>query len=149
MGHAGNLAWDTAFLKNQLTRPEDLLTFNAVPVEQLFDLREDPFNIRDLAKEPDHAKERDKLSQRMDGFIRDSKDLGFFPRDARIRGTEDLYSWVRGTDYPLERLQAQRFAQPSRNRKMLPRLLPTSRMPSARFVIGEPAASRNSLFAVK
>lgn len=105
-GMPANLAWDTAFLKNQLTRPEDLLTFNGVPAEQLFDLRKDPFNIHDLAKEPDHAKERDKLSQRMDEFIRDSKDLGFFPRDARAHGAEDLYSWVRRTDYPVEHLQA-------------------------------------------
>lgn len=105
-GMPANLAWDTAFLQNRLSKPEHRAPFAATPVEQLFDLRSDPFNIRDLAADPKYADTRKRLAERLDATLRETGDLGFFPRDARDRGKEDLYSWVRRVKYPVERLHA-------------------------------------------
>jgi N-sulfoglucosamine sulfohydrolase len=105
-GMPANLAWDTAFLEDKLPKPEYRAAFEFLPAEQLFDLRKDPFNIHDLAADPALADRKKALAGRLDETLRDTGDLGFFPRDARDRGAEDLYSWVQRTKYPVDRLQA-------------------------------------------
>lgn len=105
-GMPANLAWDTAFLQNKLPKPEYRAAFEFLPVEQIFDLRKDPFNIHDLATDPALGDRKKALAGRLDEVLRDTGDLGFFPRDARAHGTEDLYSWVQRTKYPVDRLQA-------------------------------------------
>lgn len=105
-GMPANLAWDTAFLQERLVRPEHRAPFVAAPVEQLFDLRKDPFNIHNLAADPAHESTRKRLAARLDGLLVETGDLGFFPREARDRGREDLYSWTRRVGYPVDRLQA-------------------------------------------
>lgn len=77
------------------------------PKEMLFDLKEDPFELKNLANDPKYAEKLEELRQVNSKFLRDSKDLGFIPRDVRTELTKQghsLYTWIRQTKYPHQML---------------------------------------------
>ncbi|NND35049.1 MAG: sulfatase, partial [Saprospiraceae bacterium] len=51
------------------------------PAEELYDLDEDPFEIRNLASDPNYADVRTEMSAILDQWIQDSGDKGQFPEN--------------------------------------------------------------------
>jgi hypothetical protein len=59
-----------------LTEAQSYLLADSRPAEELYDLREDPHEIRNLADDPGHAEVLAGLRARLDGFLAEHGDLG-------------------------------------------------------------------------
>jgi len=53
--------------------------FEARPAEMLFDVEADPYETKNLANDPQHAKALAELRGRLNNILTDMPDLGFFP----------------------------------------------------------------------
>ena len=102
-GMPSNLAWDEYVLSGRCQRPEWLQPYRPQPAERLFDLHNDPFEVRDLASDARHRETLARLRQALDEHLRETGDLGFFPPSAR-QGDKGIYVWTRQTRYALEEL---------------------------------------------
>ena len=60
----------------KLTPAQRLILQTEKPVEELYDVVADPFEINNLADDPQYAKELDKLREKMDRWIEDTGDTG-------------------------------------------------------------------------
>ena len=59
-----------------LNEMQELLFAPTRPKEELYDLTEDPFEVRNLATDPKHQAQLGKLRKRLDGWIKRTKDRG-------------------------------------------------------------------------
>ncbi len=91
------------------------LCFGMLPADQLYDLRDDPDCVRDLADDPEHADRVRSMRQRMEAELREQGDprmlgqghlfdeypatsgAGFY--DAYLRGETPRAGWVEPTDF--------------------------------------------------
>ncbi len=79
--------------------------FEEKPTEMLFDLQEDPWEINNLASKPEYTAKLNELRLENNKWIRETKDLGFFPYYQRFKNDSlSMYEWVRETSYNLEEL---------------------------------------------
>ena len=105
-GMPGQMAWDSLF-HFAGTYPEHQQYYLPKPMEMLFHRKNDPYNLINLAYDPAYAHLIAEFREVTSGHIRQTKDLGFFPRDVRDHFVEkgiSLYEWVREHDYPFEAL---------------------------------------------
>lgn len=61
---------------NQLTPAQSLLLAETKPVEELYDIINDPYELHNLAELPEYQKELKKLRKAMDRWIKDTGDKG-------------------------------------------------------------------------
>jgi N-sulfoglucosamine sulfohydrolase len=98
-------AWWSAF-KNGKCDAFQSEFFQPRPSEQLFDLKNDPWEMRNLASNTKYAAKLAELRKATLDWIEKTRDLGFFPLQLRYQGrNESLYEWVLKTNYPLNALQ--------------------------------------------
>jgi len=103
-GMPAQLAWDRHFLAGKCL-PQHRSYYEEKPREMLFDIENDPFCLNNLADNPDYNDELESLQKQVSFHIRESQDVGFFPRDVRDNFSKEdisLYNWVRETKYPLD-----------------------------------------------
>jgi hypothetical protein len=60
------------------------------PVEELYDIQKDPYEIRNLADSPEHQKTIKKMRKILDKWIRDTGDKGQFPEPESAISPRDL-----------------------------------------------------------
>ena len=103
-GMPSNMAWDSLWL-NELIDDKEALRQPYVHHrhEMLFDLTNDPSELHDLSTDPLYQKELKKLRKIVSDHVRSTKDLGFFIPSFRER--KNLFEMVRGSKYPLAKLQ--------------------------------------------
>lgn len=102
-GIPANLAWDEYVLSGKAARAEWDQPFRPHKAERLFDLKTDPWELRDLSGDPTHRETLTKLSHALDDHMRQTADVGLFPSTQRAR-KGGLYQWTRATKYPLAEL---------------------------------------------
>jgi uncharacterized sulfatase len=100
--------WHERFLAGSLT-PAQQQFWQPKPPEELFDLREDPDEVRNLAGSPAHRQILERLRGAQQGFSRRTRDLGFLPEDDMHRRAQGTTPYAMGHDdarYPLDRVMA-------------------------------------------
>ncbi len=105
-GMPGQMAWDSLF-HSVGANPEHQQYYLPKPGEMLFDRKEDPYGLNNLADDPAYAPLIAEFREVTANHIRETKDLGFFPRDVREHFVAEgvaLYNWVREVNYPFELL---------------------------------------------
>jgi len=65
--------------EGKLTPAQALFMAPRKPVEELYDVRNDPYEIRNLADSPEHQKTLKKMRKILDKWIKDTGDKGQFP----------------------------------------------------------------------
>lgn len=105
-GMPANLAWDQHVLGGDCRTPEWLAPFRPQAGERLFDVEADPFELHDLAADPQHAAILERLRKGLAEHLRATGDLGFFPFTTRDKSPASLHAWVRQTGFPLDDLIA-------------------------------------------
>lgn len=101
-GMPSNKAWDKLMLENCNVNPAWQQPYRHHPAEMLFDLESDPFEINNLAANPEYKTLLSKFRSAVSGHIRQTKDLGFFLPSSREN--VNLYDKVKTENYPLEKL---------------------------------------------
>lgn len=97
-----NLYWDRAYFAGQCSGAA-LRPYEYSPAESFYDLSEDPFELNDLAGNPEYAGKMERFRKALSRHIRKTKDIGFLPVTART-GKEAPYDMVRKPGYDLELL---------------------------------------------
>lgn len=100
------LAWDAHFMSGEAADHHSTY-YQSKPVEALFDLKKDPWELNNLALDPDYQEKLVELRSVNNRNVRDIKDLGFLSWDERTEITnqgKDFYSWVREKNYPIDSL---------------------------------------------
>lgn len=98
-------AWEQAY-KDGKCNPAQSAYWEEKPIEEMYDMINDPWEINNLANNPDYSEElegmRDKLSNRMVVL----NDAGFIPEGMmkEINDSIELYNFTRSDFYPLEKL---------------------------------------------
>jgi N-sulfoglucosamine sulfohydrolase len=102
-GMPSNLAWDEYVLSGKCKNDTWLQTFKPKPSEMLFDIKNDPWELNNLADKKEYESNLLKFRKAVSDHIRNTKDLGFFVIGLREKDG-GLYHWVRNTDFPLDEL---------------------------------------------
>lgn len=95
------------------------------PSEELYEIGNDPFEIRNLADDPQHRSRLDEMRDRLRAEIIDTRDTGFIPEAmlARLAGSGTFYQYAQSDAYPIERVVEVADKATSRNREFLPDLI--------------------------
>lgn len=78
--------------QGKLTPPQATLMAPRLPDEELYDLENDPFEIHNLATDPQHESLRQEMSAALDAWIESSNDQGRTPEPPEI--LEQWREWV-------------------------------------------------------
>ena len=85
--------------ENKLDSIQDLFMSNIRPAEELYDIREDPFEINNLADNPDYAITLKKYVTILDQWISDTDDKGKYPEGEE--GLKLMFGiWGKNVDNP-------------------------------------------------
>ncbi|SMO73681.1 Arylsulfatase A [Fodinibius sediminis] len=78
--------------------------FESKPVEELYDLSEDPYTVHNLASDPEYEDDLKRLRKKNARWVREQGDLGFIPEGIidSLRGDQTLYEAVREKGVPIE-----------------------------------------------
>ena len=101
--------WHQLAEAGKLSGPAAVYMAHAKPREQIFDLREDPHEINDLAGDPAYAGVLAKLRKAHRQWVFEIQDLGFLPEEEMwLRFGGRAYEAIRRdpSAYPLERILA-------------------------------------------
>ncbi len=99
--------WHALARAGELRGPAAIYMAARKPAEQLFDLRDDPDELQNLAGDPRYAGVLRKMSGALRKWQRDNLDLGFLPEGEMWRRFDGrAYEGVRagGAAYPLDRI---------------------------------------------
>lgn len=106
LGYNQPSAWpDQSEIPHEFRRLADARTMTAAqwhfaaptrPIEELYEYREDPLNLRNLAASPDHRQTLERMRQAIHGQLRAHRDLGFIPESEAWRMFEGTTPWEAG-----------------------------------------------------
>jgi hypothetical protein len=114
-GMPANQAWDREILEGRITKGNFHRPYQPKGPEMLFDLKNDPYELNNLAEDPEHQAKLKDMRDAVSKHIRSSGDLGFFLRSKRKDKVGGPYQWVKDNQYDLETLYAtaERSSMPS------------------------------------
>ncbi|MBP2831461.1 sulfatase [Aquimarina sp. U1-2] len=101
----GMQSWHQAYLDNA-TNDTQSQFFKARDFEELYDIKEDPFQLKNLAKDTTLSTIKTKLSKALTDWQIKNRDAGFIP-EAMLQqiDTEGLiFTYTHSKEYPLERV---------------------------------------------
>ena len=103
-------SWERAFLAGECNEIQSRY-WNTKPVEELFDIKTDPWEVNNLAGDPAYAGQLGEMRQSMLEKSADIKDAGFIPEADRIMRTGSMaaYEYVRSSTLPLDEIREAAF----------------------------------------
>lgn len=107
-------AWEKAWKKGQCN-PVQSRFWMEKPLEELYHTDTDPWEVRNLAYNPEYASVRMKMSEVLRKRILDQRDASFIPEPERVKinDTTTIYAFARSEAYPLERIMDIALAAPA------------------------------------
>lgn len=102
-GMPANQAWDEYVMSGKCSNKDWLIPFKPKSAEMLFDLKNDPNEINNLASKAEHKEKLSYFRKELNKHIRETQDLGFFVRGLRKK-TGGLYRWVNKENFPLSKI---------------------------------------------
>jgi arylsulfatase A-like enzyme len=116
---AGYRAWERLFKEGKLSEVQARF-WGEKPAEELYDLREDADEVKNLAKSPEHRQTLERMRAALRKHMIDTRDNGFIPEGAAAEG------WAASRDeaaYPLERVMALADLATARDAANLPKFI--------------------------
>jgi hypothetical protein len=87
------VAWQQAFQRGQLNEAQSFF-WKPKPVEELYDLQSDPFQIQNLASQSDLQTEKEKLREGLKRWMIETKDHGVIPESLYKEGSISVqWNW--------------------------------------------------------
>jgi uncharacterized sulfatase len=80
-------AWtlmEVLYVQGKLTPEQELFMASVRPDEELYDLKSDPYEVKNLAGDPEHQEKLKELRGILDKWIKETSDQGEIPEDPRI-----------------------------------------------------------------
>lgn len=98
-------SWQAAFKAGELN-PIQSAFWNTKPAEELYDTENDPWEVNNLANDPEYRDVLERMRGAAKDWMLEIKDTGFIPEAALIDRTEGTtaYDYMRNSDINLEQL---------------------------------------------
>lgn len=99
-------SWEAAYLAGKCEGPQRYF-WEPKPVEELYDTTTDPWEVKNLAADPEYADDLQRLRAANRDHLLRTRDSGFLPEGEMVReaGESPIYELVRDeARYPLERI---------------------------------------------
>ncbi|WP_339905463.1 sulfatase-like hydrolase/transferase [uncultured Cyclobacterium sp.] len=98
-------SWQAAFKAGKLN-PIQSAFWNTKPAEELYDTENDPWEVNNLANDPEYRDVLERMRGAAKDWMLEIKDTGFIPEAALIDRTEGTtaYDYMRNSDINLEQL---------------------------------------------
>lgn len=99
--------WHSLAVKGELSGPSALFMRAQKPIEELYDLDCDPFEVNNLAEASEHSETRQRMRDALNRWILDGGDLGFLSEEEMHHraGSGPEYAVARNRSaYPLDRI---------------------------------------------
>lgn len=125
--HPGQLSHYNEFRAGRTT-PAQSEFFNDQPFEELYDTREDPYEIQNLAKDPMHLDKLKTMRQRIDDQLLTVRDAGFVPEPMIAEIDKDssttIYEFCQSKErYQLDEIMVIANKAAQKNPRMIPELV--------------------------
>lgn len=98
-------AWEKAFREGKTNEIQSMF-FMEKPVEELYDVENDPWEVNNLANDPKYAAVLDRMRKVLDDWRMEIYDTGVIPETEYgvIAGDKSLYDYVRSSECPFEEM---------------------------------------------
>jgi len=98
-------SWEDAFKAGKTNEVQSKF-FLPKPVEELYDVDNDPWEINNLVDDPDYAEIKERLSKALNDWRMETMDAGVIPETEYgvLAGDKSMYDYVRSTSCPFEEL---------------------------------------------
>lgn len=98
-------SWEEAYLSGQCNEVQERW-WRAKPVEELYHIPSDPWEVNNLAGDPDHEEKLEQLRNECIAFSLSIRDAGFIPEADRNQraGDTPVYDYMRAGGVPLEEI---------------------------------------------
>jgi len=95
------------------------------PSEELYDIENDPHDVKNLAADPKHAERLARMSRTLDDDMVRMRDTGLIPEGmfAKLAGEKTLYEYAQSEAYPIKRILAVANLAVSRDASGLKKLV--------------------------
>lgn len=107
--------WKRLFDEGKLNETQSRF-WKTKPVEELYDLQNDPDEVHNLAVDPEHQAVKDRLAAALKDWILEVRDVGFLPEDQvhSLSKGSTPYEFARSVQsYPLEKIYSVALAASS------------------------------------
>ena len=101
------MAWEKAWKDGKCNEVQSRF-FLPKPSEELYNVKEDPWEVNNLIDNPDYQKIKERMSNSLDQYLVEYHDAGFIPEGERSRKTEGTtsYEYFRSENYRETEVQA-------------------------------------------
>jgi N-sulfoglucosamine sulfohydrolase len=98
-------SWETACKEGKCNAVQSVF-WNTKPVEELYDMDNDPWEIHNLASDPAYGKTIARMQSALTGWMKDIKDAGLIPESdyGRYSGSKSMYDYMHADTCPLDDL---------------------------------------------
>jgi len=117
-------SWYEAYRKGQCN-PVQARYWQAKPSEELYDIKADPHEVKNLVDDPRHAGRLAGMRQSLRQDVLRTRDTGFIPEGMfeRLMGNKTLYEYAQSDAYPIERIVEVADLAVSRDASVLKKLM--------------------------
>jgi hypothetical protein len=100
-------AWEDLFIAGK-TNELQSVPFQPKPVEELYDTKNDPWEVNNLADDPAYAEVLQRMREENRRWMAEIRDVGLVPETAypQLAGKGSMYDYMRSNDCPLEDMLA-------------------------------------------
>ena len=96
-------SWEQAFLKGECNETQSIF-WNTKPAEELYDTENDPWEVKNLAGDPNYKEVLERMQNAAKGWMESIYDSGFIPEADRSdrAGEMPIYDYMRTSAVPLK-----------------------------------------------
>jgi arylsulfatase A-like enzyme len=98
-------SWEQAYLEGKCNAVQSKF-WESKPVEELFDTENDPWEVNNLATDPNYKEVLDRMRKANKDWVTRIYDTGFVPEGERniLSGDQPIYDFMRSENVPLEEI---------------------------------------------
>ncbi len=98
-------SWEIAYKEGKCNDSQSVF-WNTKPVEELYDMENDPWEIRNLAYDPAYREVLERMRKALTHWMIEIKDVGLIPETDydRFAGKQSMYEYMRSDSCPLPQL---------------------------------------------
>ncbi|MEE9431652.1 MAG: sulfatase-like hydrolase/transferase [Melioribacteraceae bacterium] len=98
-------SWERAY-EQGLCNDEQSYFWQTKPIEELYEISNDPDNVNNLASNPNFKNELKRLSDVLQNHLLETKDLGLIPEAEMVKRSKGTtpYDFIRSDNFPFERV---------------------------------------------
>ncbi len=117
-------SWEEAYKRGECNEVQSIF-WNKKPAEELYDVTKDPWEVNNLANNPEYANVLEEMRKETSDWMSDINDSGLIPEGelSSINDKEFIFDYVRSDAYDYEKIKHAADVSTSRNKTKLEEII--------------------------